>query len=105
MERRRGGDSGRAVAGTFMDRRCAASALRSWWMTAAGRFPMEAERCCMVGPSAVGDRQSSSMTFGRPTWAYETMTAMSQLLPLSHRDMDMVLTLPSLMGSWMTASS
>jgi hypothetical protein len=92
------------VAGTFIDRRWAAS-FRSWLIAAMGKFASEADRCCTGGRSTVGDRQSSSTTFGRPTNAYETMTAISQLLPLSHRDIDMVRALHSFAGSLMMTSS
>ena len=103
-ERLAGVDEMRLVGVTFIDSRWAAS-FRSWLMADMGRFATEAERCCMGGRSVVGDLQSSSTTLGRPTKAYETMTAMSQLLPLSHREMDMVRALNSFTGSWMTTSS
>jgi hypothetical protein len=88
----------RLVAVTFIDKRWAAS-LRIWLMAETGRLATEADRCWVGGISAVGNRQSSSTTLGRPTNAYETITAMSQLLPLSHREMDMVRALPSFTGS------
>lgn len=104
VERLVGMDERRLEGVTFIDSRWAAS-LRSWLMAEMGRFATDAERCCIGGRSVVGDLQSSSTTFGRPTKAYETMTAMSQLLPLSHLEMDMVRALHSLTASWMTTSS
>lgn len=86
------------MAGTFIDRRWAAS-FRSWLMAEMGKFASEADRCCTGGRWVIGERQSSSTTFGRPTKAYDTRTAMSQLLPLSHRDIDMVRALLSFAGS------
>ena len=94
------------VGATFIDRRWAASAFRSWLMGVIGRPASEADRFCMGGSSMVGDLPScSSTTLGRPAKAYDTMTAMSQLRPLSHREMDMVRALHSLTGSWITTSS
>lgn len=98
VERLVGKDERRLVGVTFIDSRWAAS-FRSWLIAEMGRLATEAERCCMGGTSVMGDLQSSSTTFGRPTKAYETMTAMSQLLPLSHLEMDMVRALHSLTGS------
>jgi hypothetical protein len=100
-----GVDERRLVGVAAMDSRWAASALRSWLMAAMGRFASEADRCCTVGTSVVGERQSSSTTLGRPAKAYETMTAMSQLRPLSHREMDMVRALHSFAASCTTTSS
>jgi hypothetical protein len=89
------------VGGALIDSRWAAS-FRSLLIAETGRLASEADRCCIGGSSVMGERQSSSTTLGRPTKAYETMTAMSQLLPLSHREMDMV---RALAGSLMTTSS
>jgi hypothetical protein len=75
------------VGWTFIDMRWAASAFRSWPMGKSGRPASEADRCWRTGAST-GD--CSSTTLGRPTQAYEIVTAMSQLRPLSHREMDMV---------------
>jgi len=105
VERDRGGEARRLVGMTFIDRRCASSALRSLLAVVIGsRFATEAERGCTVGRST-GERQSTSTTLGRPAFAYETSTAMSQLFPLSHLDTDMVLALHSCERSWTTTSS
>lgn len=69
VERERGGEAGRLVGITFIDRRCASSALRSLLAVVIGsRFATEAERCCTVGRST-GERQSTSTTLGRPAFA------------------------------------
>jgi hypothetical protein len=105
IERERGGEARRLVGMTFMDSRCASSAFFSLW---AGPFKMlatEADRCCNAGRSPTGERQSSSTTLGRPACAYDTIIAMSQLLPLFHLDIDIVLALDSFMRSCTTTSS
>jgi hypothetical protein len=104
-ERERGGEARRLVGSTFMESRCASSALRSLLAVVIGsRFATEAERCCTTGRST-GERESISTTLGRPACAYDTSTAMSQLFPFSHLDTDMVLALHSVVRSWTTTSS
>lgn len=45
-----------------------------------------------------------SIILGRPADTNDTVTAMSQLRPLSHREMDIFLALKHSFGSWMLAS-
>lgn len=84
---------GKGLVGmTFIEKRCAASAF--FRLSNAKMLATDAERCCsIIGLSVVGDRQSISTTLGLPAKAYETITALSQLLPLSHLEIDIVLAL------------
>lgn len=94
-----------AVGVAFIDIRWAASAFRSWLICETGRCASEAERVWKAIASTFGLESCSSTTLGRPTNAYDTMTAMSQLRPFSQREMDIVRALHSFAASWITASS
>ena len=103
VEREMGGEARRLVGITFMDNRWASSALRSLLAAVMGmRLATEADRCCTVGRSAAA---SISTILGRPACAYDTATAMSQLRPLSHLEIDIVRALHSFERSWTTTSS
>lgn len=85
----------RVVAVSGIDIRCVSASFELLSTDAKVKPAREVDLCCIVGRSVMGERQSSSTTLGRPANAYDTVIAMSQLLPLSHRDTDIVLALHS----------
>ena len=103
MGRENEGGTWRVVGRTLSDRRCASSAFCRRLAAVMGSIlATDADRCWTGGRSPRG---SMSTILGRPAWAYETATAMSQLLPLAHLEMDIVFAVDSADMSWTTASS